>query len=183
MSVDPIKNVEFVVDNHVFLYYWYFVIYIVSAICIFLVSHFLSRAISKFSVQGASFIFSIGNIWSVLLLLSGLVTTIGITEIVQMTENSGRSLVWSVISVIQNSFGGGQELIGGLWCFSITYIGFKYSLWSKKIVIMGLLASVLGVLSSIHCLLFLGGGFGLAQIIWFIWMAGLIKSNQFNHVS
>lgn len=77
---------------------------------------------------------------------------------------------WQTIEAIQNGFGGGVEIIGGLWVLLISITSLKQDVFNKYLNYFGLIVGGAGILTIFSTLKDLGAVFGLTQLVWFIWI-------------
>ena len=74
-----------------------------------------------------------GAVWVVLVIASGMLANIGLSHAIALMDVSAEKAfdMWRIISVIIDSLGGGNEIVGGLWVLLISIAALKASTFSK----------------------------------------------------
>lgn len=123
-----------------------------------------------------------GLLWSVALVFSGMVTTYGMTTILELHKTDGVASVqaWQAIEPVALALGGaGGELLGGLWVLLVSLVALRTGAFPKPVVWLGLLIGLVGLVSIVPALSSATIAFGLLEIFWFLsvgWV--LLKSKQ-----
>lgn len=73
-----------------------------------------------------------------------------------------------------NALGGGIELLGGLWMLLLSVAARRQSQLPTLFNALGLIVGALGVLTIDQDVPALKAGFGLGQVIWFVWLGFLL---------
>ena len=124
-----------------------------------------------------------GAVWVGLVIASGMISNIGLDAALNSTiESPERALeIWGIISIIVESLGGGNELIGGLWVFLLSISAIKAKEFPPQLNYLGVLVGAAGI-STIYPAEILTEIFGVTQIIWFVWLGiVMIRSPQANN--
>ena len=124
-----------------------------------------------------------GAVWVGLVIASGMISNIGLDAALNSTiESPERELeIWGIISIIVESLGGGNELIGGLWVFLLSISAIKAKEFPPQLNYLGVLVGAAGI-STIYPAEILTEIFGVTQIIWFVWLGiVMIRSPQANN--
>ncbi len=124
-----------------------------------------------------------GAVWVGLVIASGMISNIGLAAALNSTvESPERALeIWGVISIIVESLGGGNELIGGLWVFLLSIAAIKAKEFPPQLNYFGVFVGAAGI-STIYPAQILAEIFGVTQIIWFVWLGiAMIRSPQANN--
>ena len=124
---------------------------------------------------------AIGLIWGGLALASGMISNIGIENVVNLynTDPSQAAPVWVAIDSVRDGLGGGNEIVGGVWIFLVSWAALKAGGLSKALNYLGVVIGVAGILSAVPVLGELASVFGLTQIVWFIWLGiVMLRSNK-----
>lgn len=67
-----------------------------------------------------------GYIWAAFVLASGFIFIIGIQKVNTLLLSLESQLsIWITIEIVQDAFGGGIELLGGIWVLCIGINGFR----------------------------------------------------------
>ena len=134
---------------------------------------------ASFAVRIAT---AVGFLWSAALVFSGMVTTYGMTTIVDLHKTDGAAAVraWQAIEPVALALGGaGGEVLGGLWVLLLSLVALRTSAFPKAVVWLGLVIGVVGLISVVPPLANAAIAFGLLQIFWFLsigWI--LLKTRQ-----
>lgn len=100
-----------------------------------------------------------------------MIANIGLNSVLAIgtKEPDNAMLVWSSVSVISEGLGGGNEIVGGIWVLLLSIIAFKGQIFSKPLIVIGILVGIAGILT-IYPLEIFTEIFGISQIIWFVWV-------------
>ena len=82
-----------------------------------------------------------------------------------------------IISVITESIGGGNELVGGLWVLLISVAAIQADWLPRKLNYLGLLVGIAGIATVYPDELFTEI-FGVSQIVWFIWLGVCLLTQE-----
>lgn len=112
-----------------------------------------------------------GVVWVVLVIASGMMANIGLAHAIELMAISPDNAfeLWQVISVLIESLGGGNELVGGLWVLLMSIAALKAKVFSKSLHYLGVIVGIAGV-ATIYPEPSFTEIFGITQIIWFIWL-------------
>ncbi len=112
-----------------------------------------------------------GLVWVVLVIASGMLANIGLSHAISLMELSTDKAfdMWRIISVLVESLGGGNELVGGLWVLLLSIAALKAREFSKGLNYLGLLVGISGIATVYPDEVFTEI-FGISQIIWFVWL-------------
>ena len=112
-----------------------------------------------------------GVVWVGLVIASGMISNIGLAATLNVSpENPERALqMWNTISVLVESLGGGNELMGGLWVLLLSIAAVKAKEFPLNLNYLGMFVGVAGI-STIYPAEILTEIFGVTQILWFFWL-------------
>lgn len=112
-----------------------------------------------------------GFVWIVLVIASGMLANIGLSHAIDLMDISAEkaSDMWRIISVLIESLGGGNELVGGLWVLLISLAALKAARFPRGLNYLGITVGIAGV-ATIYPAEILTEIFGITQILWFIWL-------------
>lgn len=110
-----------------------------------------------------------GAIWVGLVIASGMITTIGLSVIIETgaTDPDRAFEIWTIVSLITESIGGGNELVGGLWVLLLSAVALREQVFSSWVNYLGLGIGAAGI-STVYPAEALTMVFGLGQIFWFL---------------
>ena len=167
------ERVALIVANYPSMYAMHLATYVLFGIAlgvVALVVYDRLRADAPFVARVAA---AVGLLWSVALVLSGMVFTYGMTTIEPLagTDRAQAVLVWQAIEPIALGLGGaGGELLGGLWVLLVSLLVLRGGALSKAFGWFGVVIGVVGLVSVVPPLHDAAIAFGLLQIAWFVWL-------------
>jgi hypothetical protein len=82
------------------------------------------------------------------------------------------------IDAVRDGLGGGNEIVGGLWLLLVSWAALQAGGLPRVLNYLGVVIGVAGILSAIPPLGELASVFGLAQIVWFIWLGVDLLRNR-----
>ncbi len=121
-----------------------------------------------------------GAVWVVLVIASGMLANIGLSHAIALTDVSAEKAfdMWRIISVIIDSLGGGNEIVGGLWVLLISIAALKANTFSKGLNYLGVIVGIAGI-ATVYPDDTLTEVFGITQIVWFLWLgASMLKQRK-----
>jgi len=112
-----------------------------------------------------------GVVWVVLVIASGMLANIGLSHAINLMDSSADKAfdMWRMISVLIESLGGGNELVGGLWVLLISIAALKAKELPRALNYLGVIVGVAGIATTYPEEIFTEI-FGITQIVWFIWL-------------
>jgi len=121
-----------------------------------------------------------GIVWVVLVIASGMLANIGLAHAIKLMDVSSEKAfdMWQMISVLIESLGGGNELVGGLWVLLVSIAALKGKEFPRGLNYLGLIVGVSGI-ATIYPDEVFTEIFGITQIIWFFWL-GISMLGQSN---
>lgn len=121
-----------------------------------------------------------GAVWVGLVIASGMISNIGLqSSLSLMTDSAERAFdTWIMVSLLTESLGGGNELVGGLWVLLTSLGALKGKVFSKTLNYLGLVVGIAGI-ATIYPADILTEVFGITQIIWFFFLGvSLIRQKK-----
>lgn len=121
-----------------------------------------------------------GVVWVVLVIASSMLATIGLSHAIHLMDVSAEKAfdLWRIISVLIESLGGGNELVGGLWVLMISLAALRAKEFPRGLNYLGLIVGVSGIATLYPDKVFTEI-FGVTQISWFVWL-GIAMLSQSN---
>ena len=112
-----------------------------------------------------------GVVWVGLVIASGMISNIGLAHAIDLMDASPEKALdmWTTVSVITESIGGGNELVGGLWVLLISVAAIQAGWLPRTLNYLGYLVGIAGI-ATIYPEELFTEIFGVSQIIWFIWL-------------
>ncbi len=171
-----VQRVAFLTENQVASYIANLLIYVVFGVVLVvlvLALHARLKSGSEAIMQTATVF---GLIWSGLVIASGMIANIGNSTVVGLFgENQDQAVaLWLAISTVQESLGGGNEIVGGLWVLLLSWAALRVGKLSKVLNSLGVLVGLAGILTVVPAFDVLMDVFGLGQIVWFAWLGILM---------
>lgn len=165
LTLEPLDYIAFIRDNHLVMHLWIWLIYLVNGSFLVVLVHALAQRLRGMM---ASVTAAFGYIWAGLVLASGMLTLVSYDTVVAMyaVNPEQASSTWQTLAAVQNGLGGGIELPGGLWMLLVSVGGWRTL--PRWLNVMGAIAGLAGVLTSLPGLSELTAVFGLTAIVWFI---------------
>ena len=171
----------FVTQNVNALWIAYFTIYVVFgvllAVLVIAIDDILSSSVNQTQNRLLRMGSLFGKIWVCLVIASGMIATIGMSHAVSLTAVSNEEAyrLWGVVSMLVESLGGGNELVGGVWVLLTSITALKQRMFGNIVNYTGCFVGLAGI-ATIYPAEVFTEIFGITQIIWFIAIgASLIK--------
>ena len=171
----------FVTQNVNALWIAYFTIYVVFgvllAVLVIAIDDILSSSVNQTQNRLLRMGSLFGKIWVCLVIASGMIATIGMSHAVSLTAVSNEEAyrLWGVVSMLVESLGGGNELVGGVWVLLTSITALKQRMFGNTVNYTGCFVGLAGI-ATIYPAEVFTEIFGITQIIWFIAIgASLIK--------
>jgi len=167
----PAEKMTHLAENQFLFSMIYFLMYVIFGVLLaFLVIGLherLKRTNNPIATIGSLF----GAIWVGLVIASGMISTIGLAHAIDLMDASPQKALdmWTTVSVITESIGGGNELVGGLWVLLIS-VAANQEGWLPRILnYLGYFVGIAGIATIYPDELF-AEIFGVSQIVWFVWL-------------
>ena len=126
-----------------------------------------------------------GLFWAIVLLCTGMIgiTSLELMSTLDKSDQPASEIVYLSSLLMEESLGGGIEILGGLWVFLLGFAGWYHKLFSKPFAIFSIVKGAIGVFSlfatdEIFLILF-----GLTGIVWFIWLSAIVFKIRQNEVA
>ena len=163
----------FVTQNVNALWIAYFTIYVVFgvllAVLVIAIDDILSSCVNQTQNRLLRMGTLFGKIWVCLVIASGMIATIGMSHAVSLTAVSNEEAyrLWGVVSMLVESLGGGNELVGGVWVLLTSITALKQRMFGNTVNYTGCFVGLAGI-ATIYPAEVFTEIFGITQIIWFI---------------
>ena len=171
--VDPVEKVALLVRNHDSMQAMHLITYVIFGIVLAVLALALYARLRDGAPTLTQAATAVGLIWAVVLVASGMIFNAGMAAVVGLHATSPVQAVsaWQAIEPVTEGLGGsGGELLGGLWVLLVSVAALRTAELPKALNWLGVAIGTAGVLSVVPVLKDLGLGFGLLQIIWFVWL-------------
>jgi hypothetical protein len=171
--VDPVEKVALLVGNHDSMRVIYLITYVIFGIVLAVVALALYARLKDGAPTLAQAATAVGFIWAFVLVASGMIFNAGMAAVVGLDGTSPVQAVaaWQAIEPVAQGLGGsGGELLGGLWVLLVSVAALRTRGLPTVLNWLGVVIGTAGVLSVVPALKDLAYGFGLLQIVWFVWL-------------
>ena len=178
---DPAQKVALLVDKQMVIFSTNLLMYVFFGVFLIVLSLVLYDRLKSGAPAIMQVATAIGIIWAGSLIASGMVSNAGIAPVVALyaKDPAQAALTWQGIESVASGLGNGNgEILGGLLTLLVSLAALRAGGLPKGLNILGLLVGAVGIISIFPGLTDLTGGFGLSQIIWFVWLGiVLLHSN------
>lgn len=171
--VDPVEKVTMLLSNHDSMRVMYLITYVIFGIVLAVLALALHARLKDGAPILAQAATAVGLMWAVVLVASGLVFNAGMAAVVGLSGASPVQAVsaWQAIEPVAQGLGGsGGELLGGLWVLLVSVAALRTGGLPKVLNWLGLAIGAAGIISVVPALNDVAYGFGLLEIVWFVWL-------------
>jgi hypothetical protein len=171
--VDPAEKVALLAGHQGSMRVMYLISYVVFGIVLAVLAPSLYARLRDGAPILAKVATAVGLIWAFALVASGMIFNAGMAAVVGLHGTSPAEAVsaWQAIEPVAQGLGGsGGELLGGLWVLLVSAAALRTRRLPKVLNWLGVVIGAAGILSVVPPLKDLGYGFGLLQIVWFVWL-------------
>ncbi|MDN3651481.1 hypothetical protein QWY77_01615 [Thalassotalea ponticola] len=174
------EKMTYLAENQVVFSMVYFLMYVVFGILLTVLVVGLYERLKSANNLMANLGSVFGVVWVVLVITSGMLANIGLSHAVKLMDISIEKAfdMWRIISVLIESLGGGNELVGGLWVLLISGAALTANVFGRGLNYLGLTVGISGI-ATVYPDETLTEVFGITQLIWFIWL-GISMLSQSN---
>lgn len=165
------QQVEFLTDYRTLLQVMDLITYVVFGILLVILVIAVYHRIKASSPVLSQIASVFGLIWAGFVISSGMIGSIGLNAVVQLgfKDPEQAMLAWSSIGIIKEALGGGNEIVGGIWVFLLSYAFIKGGSFPKLFVYLGFIVGLAGILTIYPEDIFTEI-FGISQLFWFIFL-------------
>ncbi|MDC8830609.1 DUF4386 family protein [Alteromonas gilva] len=162
-------KMAYLADNQLVFSLFYFLMYAVFGIFLAILVVGLYEKLKQTNDPMLKVGSVFGVVWVVLVMASGMLATVGLSHALKLNDvSAGKALdTWNLISVLIESLGGGNELVGGLWVLLISIVAIKAKQFPRGLNYLGVMVGCSGIATLYPDELFTEI-FGITQIIWFL---------------
>ena len=165
------EKMAYLAENSLMFSIVYFLIYIVFGVFLAVLVIGLREKLKHTKNAAVDIGALFGAVWVGLVIASGMISNIGLSHAIGLIDASPEKAfdMWTTISVIAESLGGGNELVGGLWVLLVSIVALQAGVFSRPLNYLGLLVGAAGIATVYPDDIFTEI-FGITQIAWFIWL-------------
>jgi hypothetical protein len=166
-----VEKLNFLSDNYLTLSILNLVSYVLFGILLAVLVLAIHQRLKNYAPILSNLASVFGVIWVGLVISSGMIANIGLSTVIEIgsKEAENAMLIWRSVSIVSEGFGGGNEIVGGIWVLLLSVIALKEHCFSKPLNILGVIVGIAGILT-IYPLEIFTEIFGISQIIWFLWI-------------
>ena len=170
-NASAVEQLNFLTNNYLTLSILNLISYVLFGILLAVLVIAIHQRLKNYAPIFSNLASIFGILWVGLVISSGMIANIGLSSVlaIGVREPDNAMLIWSSVSIISEGLGGGNEIVGGIWVLLLSIIALKGQLFSKPLIILGLLVGIAGILT-IYPLEIFTEIFGISQIIWFLWV-------------
>lgn len=170
IHLNPVQRFNFILTNGLFFQVWYLIIFVAFSCCLLILVRGIGKWLEADQTTGYHLSTVFGFIWASYIFCCGLIAIFTIEYLLTLPAEQ-QSPVWYVIYAIQMGLGDGVEWVGGIWLAVSSWFLLRSQRRPLLLHKFGLLVGSIGCLTLVPALSDAGAVFGLAQIIWFAWVA------------
>jgi len=170
-NAGAIEELNFLSNNYALLAIVNVVSYVVFGIVLAVLVLAIHNRLKKYAPNFSKLAFIFGVIWVGLVIASGMIANIGLNSVLKIGAEApeGAMQIWTSVSIVTEGLGGGNEIVGGIWVLLVSIVALQGKIFSKALILLGILVGVAGILT-IYPLDLFTEIFGISQIIWFLWI-------------
>ncbi|OEE58596.1 hypothetical protein A1OO_17190 [Enterovibrio norvegicus FF-33] len=178
----PTEKMAYLAENQQIFSIIYFLMYVIFGVFLAVLVIGLHEKLKATKDPALAIGSLFGVIWVGLVIASGMISTIGLDHAIDLMDANPQKAfdIWSIVSLITESLGGGNELVGGLWVLLLSVVALQAGEFSRNLNYLGLLVGIAGITTVYPDEIFTEI-FGVAQIGWFIWL-GICLLRQDNAI-
>jgi hypothetical protein len=167
--VGPVRKVAFLVDHRASLSAAMVVTYIVTGICMVVLTAGLNERLKDGAGALMQVASPLGYLWAGLILASGMIALVGMEAVADLygQDRERAAIVWQAVGIVQNGLGGGVEIVGGLWVLLISLAGRRAVALPGWLIYLGIMVGGAGVLTIVPGFTLAVEIFGVGMILWF----------------
>jgi hypothetical protein len=167
----PVEQMTYLAEIQLPFSMIYFLIYVVFGVILAVLVVGLHEKLKHTNNPAVTIGSLFGVIWVGLVIASGMISNIGLSHAIELMDKSPEKALdmWTTVSVITRSLGGGNEIVGGLWVLLISIAAMKEGWLPRALNSLGCFVGVAGI-ATIYPDDLLTEIFGVSQIVWFIWL-------------
>jgi hypothetical protein len=177
-GADAVIKQAYLSENQLSLSLAYLIMYVLFGVLLAVLVTSLHAKMKKAVPTLSSLASVFGVIWVGLVIASGMIANIGLEAVVNLSDPENAIATWSIVTLVVEGLGGGNEVVGGLWVLLVSLGLLKSKQLTKAINYLGVFVGSIGIFT-LYPAEVLTEIFGLSQIVWFIWLGlALLRDNK-----
>lgn len=176
-----VQKLGFILEHEVLFQVWNAIIYVAFGVALVVLTAVLHGLMKPASPLLMAIATPFGLIWAGLVIASGMVANVGLEMVSEIYPGDPAEAAdaWRIIGTVQDGLGGGVEIVGGIWVLLLSIASLRSgALLPKPLNGIGLLVGTAGIVTIVPALSVFGAVFGLAQIVWFIFLGVVLLSGR-----
>jgi hypothetical protein len=167
----PTEKMAYLAENHFIFSTMYFLMYVVFGVFLAVLVTGLHEKLKHTNNPAIAIGTVFGVVWVGLVIASGMISNIGLAYAIDLMDASPEKAFdsWIIISLISESLGGGNELVGGLWVLLVSVVALQAGEFPRVLNYLGLIVGIAGIATTYPDDTFTEI-FGVTQIGWFLWL-------------
>lgn len=176
---DPLEKMTYLAENHLDFSTINFLMYVAFGVLLAVLVVGLHEKLKHTKNPAITIGSLFGAIWVGLVIASGMISNIGLAHAISVMDASPEKALdlWTTVSVITESLGGGNELVGGLWVLLVSVVALQAKVLSRPLNYLGVFVGLAGI-ATVYPADVLTEIFGVSQIGWFIWLGLSLLSEK-----
>jgi hypothetical protein len=167
----PTEKMAYLAENHLVFSTIYFLMYVVFGVFLAVLVTGLHEKLKHTNNPAIAIGSLFGVVWVGLVIASGMISNIGLAYAIDLMDASPEKAfdIWIIVSLMTESLGGGNELVGGLWVLLISVVALQAGEFPRALNYLGLIVGIAGIATTYPDDTFTEI-FGVTQIGWFLWL-------------
>lgn len=170
-TASPAEKMAYLAENHLIFSTMYFLMYVVFGVFLAVLVVGLHEKLKHTKNPAIALGSLFGVIWVGLVIASGMISNIGLAHAIELMDTNPEKAfdIWITVSLLTESLGGGNELVGGLWVLLVSIVALQATEFPRALNYLGLLVGLAGI-ATIYPADIFTEIFGVTQIVWFVWL-------------
>jgi len=170
---DPTQKVALLVEQQGVIFWTNLLMYVFFGIVLIPLTLALYDLVKTKAPALAKVATVTGIIWAGSLVASGMISNAGIAPVIDLyaSDPAQAAITWQTIETVASGIGNGNgEILGGVWTLLISLAALRTDSLPKVLNYIGVVVGALGIASVFPGLTDLVSLFGIAHIVWYIWL-------------
>lgn len=171
---DPNRMVALLADNQAVMRVYYQLTFLVFGVCVIVLSLALHERLKTDAPLPAQAVTAFGLIWAAVVIVIGALSINDLSTVVGLYRESPAqaATVWLTLDSVETGLGagGGETMITGLWFLLLGWAALRAGELPRALNYLGVVIGAAGIVSVVVVSVELMAVYGLALIIWFVWL-------------
>ncbi len=173
----PAEKLDVLVRHEGMTYLTNVLMYVVFGLFLIVLSHTFKSILKEASPVLARIASAVGIVWAGMLIASGMVANTGIAPVIALhaADPAGAVMYWSIIETVSGGLGCVTgEIMGGTMTLLVGLAVLCGGTFHKGFGWYSIVVGAIGILSIVPVLHDMSAVFGMAQMVWFVWIGILL---------